>query len=65
MAEAVRWIGVTEVIYYRLRSEYGGLKRDPVKRRKELEAENTPLRRAVSDLTLYEPVSKEAVSGNF
>ena len=38
--------------YYRWRKEYGGLKGDQVKRLKELEAENTRLRRAVSDLTL-------------
>jgi transposase-like protein len=48
VAEAVRAIGVTEVTYYRWRSEYGGLKGNQVKRLKELEAENTRLRRAVS-----------------
>ena len=52
MAEAIRSISVTEVTYYRWRSEYGGLKGDQVKRLKELEAENARLRRAVSDLTL-------------
>ncbi len=52
VAEAIRSIGVTEVTYYRWRNEYGGLKGDQVKRLKELEVENTPLRRAVSDLTL-------------
>lgn len=31
MAEAIRSIGVTEVTYYRWRSEYGGLKGDQVK----------------------------------
>jgi putative transposase len=30
IAEAVRTIGVTEVTYYRWRSEYGGLKGDQV-----------------------------------
>jgi transposase-like protein len=52
MVEAIRAIGVTEVTYYRWRAEYGGLKGDQVKRLKELEAENSRLRRAVSDLTL-------------
>ena len=63
MAEAIRSIGVTEVTYYRWRSEYGGLKGDQVKRLKELEAENTRLRRAVSDLTLEKLILKEAASG--
>lgn len=52
VADAVRSIGVTEVTYYRWRSEYGGLKGDRVKRLKELETDNTRLRRAVSNLTL-------------
>ena len=45
--------------------KYGGLKVDQVKRLKALEAENTRLRRAVSDLTLEKLVLKEAASGNF
>jgi transposase-like protein len=63
VAEAVRTIGVTEVTYYRWRSEYGGLKGDQVKRLKELEAENNRLRRAVSDLTIEKLILKEAASG--
>ena len=65
VAEAVRSIGITEVTYYRWRSEYGGLKGDQVKRLKELEAENNRLRRAVSDLTIEKLILKEAASGNF
>ena len=65
VAEAIRSIGVTEVTYYRWRTEYGGLKGDQVKRLKELEAENTRLRRAVSDLTLEKLILREAASGNF
>ena len=65
VAKAIRSIGVTEVTYYRWRSEYGGLKGDQVKRLKELEAENTRLRRAVSDLTLEKLILREAASGNF
>ncbi len=65
VAEAVRAIEVTEVTYYRWRQEYGGLKGDQVKRLKDLEAENTRLRRAVSDLTLEKLILKEAASGNY
>ena len=65
MAEAIRSIGVTEVTFYRWRQEYGGLKGDQVKRLKELEAENTRLRRAVSDLTLEKLILREAAQGNF
>ena len=65
VADAVRAIGVTEVTYYRWRNEYGGLKGDQVKRLKELEAENTRLRRAISDLTLDKQIHQEAAKGNF
>ena len=65
IADAIRQIGVTEVTYYRWRREYGGLKRDQVKRLKELELENARLRKAVSDLTLDKLILKEAARGNF
>ena len=65
VSEAIRSIGVTEVTYYRWRNEFGGLKLDQVKRLKELETENTRLRRAVSDLTLDKLILKEAARGNF
>src|SRR4028118_2294497 len=65
VAEAVRAIGVTEVTYYRWRSEYGGLKGDQVKRLKEPEAENGRPRRAASDLTLDKMILAEAARGNF
>jgi putative transposase len=65
IADAVRQIGVTDVTYYRWRQEFGGLKSDQVKRLKELEAENTRLRKAVSDLTLDKMILAEAAKGNF
>lgn len=52
VADAIRQLGVSEVIHYRWRQEFGGLKISQVKRLKELEADNTRLRRAVSDLKL-------------
>ena len=65
VADSIRAIGVTEVTYYRGRQEYGGLRSDQVKRMKDLEAENTRLRRAVSDLTLDKMILAEAARGNF
>jgi len=65
IAEAVRQIGVSQPTYYRWRKEYGGMSRDQLKRLKELETENTRLRRAVSDLTLDKMILTEAARGNF
>ena len=65
VADAVRSIGVTEVTYYRWRQEFGGLKSNQVKRLKDLERENTRLRRAVSDLALDKLILQEASRGNY
>ena len=65
IGDAVRSIGVTEVTYYRWRTEYGGLKSDQVKRMKDLETENARLRKAVSDLTLDKLILQEAARGNY
>ena len=65
VGEASRQIGVTEQTYYRWRNEYGGLRIDQVKRLKQLESENTRLKRAIADLTLDNQILKEASEGNF
>ena len=65
MVDAIRQIGVSEVTFYRWRKEYGGMRTDQLKRLKELEKENTRLRRAVSDLTLDKLILQEASKGNF
>ena len=65
IGDAIRQIGVSEVTYYRWRQEYKGLKTEQVKRLKELETENTRLRRAISDLTLDKLILQEAARGNF
>lgn len=65
LGDAVRSIGVTDQTYYRWRKEYGGLKMDQARRLKELERENTRLRKAVADLTLDKQVLAEVARGNF
>ncbi len=65
IAEACRRIGVSEQTFYRWRQGYGGLRIDQVKRLKELETENSRLKRAVADLTLDKQILREAAEGNF
>ena len=65
IADVIRQIGVSEVTYYQWRQEYGGLKTEQVKRLKELETENSRLRKAVSDLTLDKLILQEAARGNY
>ena len=64
MGEAARKIEVTEQTYYRWRREYGGMRIEQVKWLKELEKENTRLKRLVADLSLDNAILKEASRGN-
>ena len=60
-----RGFGISEQSYYRWRREYGGLKLDQAKRLKEVEQENSRLKRAVSELTLDKLILKEALGGKY
>jgi putative transposase len=62
--EASRKIGVTEQTYYRWRREYGGMRIEQARRLKELEKENTRLKKLVADLSLDISILKEASRGN-
>ena len=64
VGEAARKIEVTEQTYYRWRREYGGMRIEQVKRFKELEKENTRLKRLAADLSLDNDILKEASRGN-
>jgi putative transposase len=65
VSEICREIGVSENTYYRWRKMYGGMEVDQARRLKELERENSRLKRAVADLTLDNLILKEASEGNF
>jgi len=63
--EVAKSIGIHEITYYRWRKEYGGMKVSQAKRLKDLEKENSRLRKAVSDLSLDKVILQEAARGNF
>ena len=65
VAQTIKSLGVSEVTYYRWRQEYGGMSASKAKRLKELEKENSRLRKAVSDLMLDKLILEEAAKGNF
>jgi transposase-like protein len=60
-----RELGITEQTYYRWRKEYGGMQVEQAKRLKELEVENSRLKRLVADLSIDNSILKEAARGNF
>ena len=63
--EVMRQLCVSDATYYKWRKEYGGLRINQAKRLKELEQENSRLRRVVADLTIDNSILKEASRGNF
>ena len=63
--QACREVEITEQTYYRWGKEYGGLKRDQAKRLKDLEKENTKLKRLVAELSLEKQILKDVAEGNF
>ena len=58
-------LGVSEQTYYKWRKEYGGVRTDQAKRLKELERENTRLKKLLAEAELDKAILKEAASGNF
>jgi putative transposase len=63
--QACKEAQITAQTYYRWRKEYGGLKLDQAKRLKELEKENTKLKRLVAELSLEKQILKDVAEGNF
>ena len=57
-------IGVSDHTYYRWRKEYGGMRIEQARRLKELEQENSRLKKLVADLSLDNAILKEASRGN-
>jgi transposase-like protein len=63
--EVCRKLGVSDVTYYRWRKEYGGMQVEQAKRLKDLEKENSRLKKLVADLSLDKAILKEASRGNY
>ena len=65
VSEVARHLEVSEQTYHRWRARYGGMKSDDVRRLKELEVENTRLKRIVADKELENLALKEIARGNW
>ena len=65
VSQVSRHLGVTEQTYYRWRKEFGGMQVSQAKHLKELEKENSQLKRLVAKLNLDKLILEEAARGNF
>jgi putative transposase len=64
IADVCRALAVAEQTYYRWRNQFGGLKANDAKRLKELERENTTLKRLLAEAELEKAALKEIAAGN-
>jgi transposase-like protein len=65
LADVCKKLEVSEQTYHRWRATYGGMKGPEMKRLKELERENTQLKKIVADMTLDAAMLRELARGNF
>src|SRR4249919_3652031 len=63
VADVCRELQVSEQTYYRWRNQFGGLKADDAKRLKDLEKENSTLKRMLADAELEKAALKETARG--
>ena len=63
--EVCRVLAISESSWHRWLSQYGGMKASDAKRLKELELENTRLKRLLADAELDKAMLKELAEGNF
>jgi transposase-like protein len=63
--EICRKLGVSDITYYHWRKEYGSVHVEQAKRLKDLEKENSRLKKLVADLSLDKAILKEASRGNY
>ncbi len=65
LAEVCQRLAVSEATFHRWRNQYGGMKAHDAKRLKELEIENSRLKRLVADLMLDKRILEEALKGKW
>jgi hypothetical protein len=63
--EVLRQLEVSESTWNRWRSQYAGMKGEEMRRLKDLERENTRLKKIVADQALDIDMLKELAEGNF
>ena len=65
LAGVARQVEVSEATLHRWRLQYGGMKANEAKRLKDLERENTALKRIVADKELENLALREIARGNW
>ena len=62
LAELIRRVGISEQTFYRWKKQYVGVEVDQVRELKQLQEENSRLKRLVADLTLDKAMLQDVLS---
>jgi putative transposase len=62
LVELIRRVGISEQTFYRWKKQYVGLEVDQVRELKQLQEENSRLKRLVADLTLDKAMLQDVLS---
>lgn len=63
IAQVCQALAISEQTFHRWRNQYGGMKANEAKRLKELETENTRLKKIVANLELDKLILQEVLKG--
>ena len=63
--QVCKQLSISEQTYHRWKKQYGGLRKDEAKRLKELEKENSRLKKIVADQALDNHMLRDLARGNF
>lgn len=65
ISEIARELGISEATFHRWKNQYAGMHTDAIKRLKELEKENSRLKKIVADQAVDISILKEVSRKNF
>jgi len=65
VGQVCQTLEVSEQTYERWQKKYGGMQAEEAKRLRELEVENSRLKKMVAELSLDKEISEEVLKGNF
>lgn len=65
VADLIRQLGITEQTYYRWKKQYAGMQSDQVKELKQLQEENSRLKKLVAELSLDKSILQDIAQKKF
>jgi len=65
VADIIRQVGISEQTFYRWKKQYAGMQSDQVRELKQLQEENTRLKKLVAELSLDKAILQDVASKNW